>query len=378
MKISNVASIVNQKIDGCLLDNHTYISTECMLPNCGGIEDSSSVPNGKVTRFEKNDILLSNIRPYFKKVWFSNGLGGCSNDVICIRTTSSNCSPKYLYYAICTDKFIDSFSASSKGTKMPRGDKNALMSYEIPDRSLEEQLYIVDILGSIDEKIEFFDSQIKLLEEQGQLLYKDIFESLTIKTEKIDLAKIAVFQNGYSYSGDELCEISADCLATIKNFDRQGGFKIDGFKPIKVAGKIKPEMYAEVGDLLVAHTDLTQNADIIGNPVLLLNTSTYKRVIISMDLVKVKSNTLSNELLYYILKSKKFKGHALGYCSGTTVLHLNKKALQEYTFDMPIDKEVIVRLEKQLSVIFDRIKLILKEIEQLKKLKELYLKKFFD
>lgn len=145
MKISNVASIVNQKIDGCLLNTHSYISTECMLPNCGGIEDSSSVPNGKVTRFEKNDILLSNIRPYFKKVWFSNGLGGCSNDVICIRTTSSNCSPKYLYYAICTDKFIDSFSASSKGTKMPRGDKNALMSYEIPDRSLEEQLYIVDI-----------------------------------------------------------------------------------------------------------------------------------------------------------------------------------------------------------------------------------------
>lgn len=144
MKIRNVASIVNQKIDGCLLDNHTYISTECMLPNCGGIEDSSSVPNGKVTRFEKNDILLSNIRPYFKKVWFSNGLGGCSNDVICIRTTSPNCYPKYLYYAICTDKFIDSFSASSRGTKMPRGDKNALMSYEIPDRSLEEQLYIVD------------------------------------------------------------------------------------------------------------------------------------------------------------------------------------------------------------------------------------------
>ena len=144
MKISNVASIVNQKIDGSLLNTHSYISTECMLPNCGGIEDSSSVPNGKVTRFEKNDILLSNIRPYFKKVWFSNGLGGCSNDVICIRTTSSNCSPKYLYYAICTDKFIGSFSASSKGTKMPRGDKNALMSYEIPDRSLEEQLYIVD------------------------------------------------------------------------------------------------------------------------------------------------------------------------------------------------------------------------------------------
>lgn len=145
MKISNVASIVNQKIDGCLLDNHTYISTECMLPNCGGIEDSSSIPNGKATRFCVDDILLSNIRPYFKKVWFANFEGGCSNDVICLRATSPKCSSKYLYYVICTDKFIDTFSASSKGTKMPRGDKNALLSYEIPDRSIDEQLYIVDI-----------------------------------------------------------------------------------------------------------------------------------------------------------------------------------------------------------------------------------------
>ena len=144
MKISNVASIVNQKIDGCLLDYHTYISTECMLPNCGGIVDSSSIPNGKATRFGVNDILLSNIRPYFKKVWFAIFEGGCSNDVICLRTTSPKCSSKYLYYAICTDKFIDTFSASSKGTKMPRGDKNALLSYELPDRNIEDQLHIVD------------------------------------------------------------------------------------------------------------------------------------------------------------------------------------------------------------------------------------------
>ena len=236
---------------------------------------------------------------------------------------------------------------------------------------------MVDILGSIDEKIEFFDKQIRLLEKQGQLLYQNVFESSEVETEKVNLSKIATFQNGYSYSGEELCETSIDCLATIKNFDRQGGFKIEGFKPIKVVGKIKPEMYAEIGDLLVAHTDLTQKADIIGNPALLLNTSTYKHVVISMDLVKVKSNTLSNELLYYILKSDKFKGHALGYCSGTTVLHLNKKALQEYAFDMPIDKEVVSQLEEKLSTIFKRIETTLKEIEGLKKLKQLYLQKFF-
>ncbi len=149
MKISNVASIVNTKIDASFLTAHTYISTDCMLPNCGGIENSSSIPNGKVTSFDKNDILLSNIRPYFKKLWFSTRSGGCSNDVICLRVANRECLPKYLYYALCTDKFIDSFSASSKGTKMPRGDKNALLTYEIPDRNTEDQLHIVDIRRNI-------------------------------------------------------------------------------------------------------------------------------------------------------------------------------------------------------------------------------------
>lgn len=293
--------------------------------------------------------------------------------------TAINCHkvlPEYLYYKLLSMKSVfESFGGT--GSAVPIINKTTFENIEINIHDLNFQQHIVDILGTLDEKIEFFDQQIKLLETHGELLYKNIFESPTIETEKIALSDIADFYNGYSYSGEELCELSTDCLATIKNFDRQGGFKIDGFKPIKVVGKIKPEMYAEIGDLLVAHTDLTQNADIIGNPVLLLNTSKYQRVVLSMDLVKVKSTALSNELLYYILKSEKFKGHALGYCSGTTVLHLSKKALQEYAFDMPMDKEAMTRLEQQLSLIFERIKVMLKEIEKLKELKLLYLQKFF-
>ena len=144
MKISSIAKIINSKIDGSLLNRSTYISTENMLPNCGGIVSSSSVPTVKVTSFNADDTLLSNIRPYFKKVWFARFNGGCSNDVICLRADASKCLPKYLYYALSTDKFIDIFSASSKGTKMPRGDKNALLDYNIPDKTIEEQLYIVD------------------------------------------------------------------------------------------------------------------------------------------------------------------------------------------------------------------------------------------
>ncbi len=190
MKISNVASIVNTKIDASILTAHTYISTECMLPNCGGIENCSSIPNGKVTSFDKNDILLSNIRPYFKKLWFSTRSGGCSNDVICLRITNGECLPKYLYYALCTDEFIDTFSASSKGTKMPRGDKNALLTYAIPDRNIEDQLHIVDILGSIDEKIENNEQLINIFENLAAKKYLDFANKTSTKTKLEDVIEL--------------------------------------------------------------------------------------------------------------------------------------------------------------------------------------------
>ena len=155
MKISSIAKIINSKIDGSLLNRSTYVSTENMLSNCGGIVSSSSVPTVKVTSFNADDTLLSNIRPYFKKVWFARFNGGCSNDVICLRADGSKCLPKYLYYALSTDKFIDIFSASSKGTKMPRGDKNALLDYEIPDRNIDEQYYIVDTVRCIAWKLHY-------------------------------------------------------------------------------------------------------------------------------------------------------------------------------------------------------------------------------
>ena len=175
MKIGNIAKIINSKVDGSLLDATTYISTENMLPDCGGVTTASSVPSTKVTAFLRDDILLSNIRPYFKKVFFTRFNGGCSNDVICLRADKTECVPQYLYYLLSTDKFIDRFSASSKGTKMPRGDKNALLSYEFPQRSIDEQLYIVDILGTLDDKIENNEKITILLLKKIQFYYIEKF-----------------------------------------------------------------------------------------------------------------------------------------------------------------------------------------------------------
>ena len=142
-KISEISSFANKKISSSELNKNNYISTENMNSNFGGITKATSIPSGKVTEFCKGDTLLSNIRPYFKKVWFANCCGGCSNDVLVIRANSHEIS-KYLFYALNSNDFIDYYVASCKGTKMPRGNKDALLDWIIDVPSIEEQQHIVN------------------------------------------------------------------------------------------------------------------------------------------------------------------------------------------------------------------------------------------
>lgn len=114
-----------------------------MLSNFRGITKATSIPVGNVIEFLKGDILLSNIRPYFKKIWFSNNYGGCSNDVLVIRA-NNHVNGKYLYYALNSNEFIDYYVASCKGTKMPRGSKNALLDWKVDVPNIDVQQHIVN------------------------------------------------------------------------------------------------------------------------------------------------------------------------------------------------------------------------------------------
>ena len=148
MLIKNFAQILNNKIWTNALNSCTYVSTENMLTNFGGVCESSNVPNGKSTEFHTEDILISNIRPYFKKFWFAKFNGGCSNDVLAIRS-NKQCISRYLYYALCSNKFIDLYVASCKGTKMPRGNKEVLLNYNLELPSLSKQQHIVDTIQTL-------------------------------------------------------------------------------------------------------------------------------------------------------------------------------------------------------------------------------------
>ena len=174
-KLSDMCSFRRGKISVDRLNTNTYITTENMLPNKGGITEASSLPTVPLTQeYRKGDVLVSNIRPYFKKIWKAKFDGGCSNDVL-VFAANSNTDKDFLYYILANDDFFAYSMATSKGTKMPRGDKTSIMQYEVPVMDIELQRRIASILKSIDKKIELNNAINNNLEQQADALYQAFF-----------------------------------------------------------------------------------------------------------------------------------------------------------------------------------------------------------
>lgn len=167
-KLGKMAFIVNDKIAIEKLNAETYISTENMLPNFAGVSTASQLPQtGNFTKFKAGDILVSNIRPYLKKVWRSNKTGGASNDVIVFRS-NSDIDSNFLEFILKNELFINYVMKNAKGLKMPRGDKESMLIYPVyipPYPTFSEQQKIADCLSSVDDLISAEEKKLALLND---------------------------------------------------------------------------------------------------------------------------------------------------------------------------------------------------------------------
>ena len=249
------------------------------------------------------------------------------------------------------------------------------LEVKMPSKGIQKE--IVSILYALDSKIELNRRINDNLEQQTQALFKSWFvDNPKPNWSETTFSEVANFIGGYSYKGEELTDSSNIAMVTIKNFGRNGGFKADGFKGIAPFVKLKECHYANLFDILVAHTDLTQNADVIGNAELLLTYGRYDGIIFSMDLVKVlpKNNFPYRFLLAAMLKNKIFKGHCLGYVNGTTVLHLSKKALPNFEVKIPPKAEAKT-MNDTLAPYYQRMAEVLQENDRLIHLRDTLLPK---
>jgi type I restriction enzyme S subunit len=223
------------------------------------------------------------------------------------------------------------------GSAQPKFNKTTFRQMQVPVPPIPEQTVIASVLSSLDDKIGLLHRQNATLEKMAETLFRQWFvEEAKENWEEIRLGSLVEVINGVSYKSDDL-NPSTTAMVTLKSFDRNGGFRMDGFK--EYTGKYKDQHILKEGDLVVAHTDITQEAEVIGNPVMVIGNPKYETLVFSMDLVKVisKSENYTNEFLYLLMKSREFKEHCLGYSNGSTVLHLSKKAIPEYEMKLPPD-----------------------------------------
>lgn len=144
-----------------------------MLQRCAGVREyTEPMPDANVTAFEKGDILLSNIRPYLQKLWFSTFSGGCSNDVLVLRAKDpQRTNPAFYAYYLKRQAFFDYIMQDVSGAKMPRGKKPHIINYRVPNIDIGQQNEVVA-------KVESIETQIREAEKKLEALTGKIAEML--------------------------------------------------------------------------------------------------------------------------------------------------------------------------------------------------------
>jgi len=324
-------------------------------------------------------------------------------------------SPEYIYYNMSNRR--NELRKMAGGTTMPIINKTDFSKINIQLPSLTIQKKIAHILSTLDDKIELNRKMNQTLEMMAQALFKSWFvdfdpvhvkatckseqelesaatelgiskEILELFPSKFKESEMGMIPKGWSednlsnhisvtkgksYKSSEL-EESRTALVTLKSFLRGGGYRIDGIKPY--IGKYKDEQIVKPGELIMAYTDVTQAADVIGKPAIVLADESIDTLVASLDvgIVRTKSQVVNIMFLNQLFKTRKFQGYILGHTSGTTVLHLAKGWFDSYIILLP-NQEIMDVFDKLVSSLFKQIQLNIEQVRSLQKTRDTLLPK---
>lgn len=355
-KLLDICSFRKGKIDIENLNTKNYISTENMLPNKCGITDASSLPTvSLVQEYKKGDVLVSNIRPYFKKIWQAKYNGGCSNDVL-VFVPKSNTDRNFLYYVLANDDFFTYSMATSKGTKMPRGDKTSIMQYEVPMFDLNAQNKVASILKSLDEKIELNNAINNNLEQQAQVLYENTFRVPSdIATKSISLSDLMDYAGGSQPPASEFINIEKEGyirFVQIRDYDTDSHIT---YIPISSKNKI-----CEEHDIMIARYGASLGRICFG-----IN-GAY-----NVALAKVfPKQPYFREFLRCYLSFRTFYEGINNKGGRSAQAGFNQGDINSFIIDFPIDEAIVKRFENTVSPMFEQRLQLKKENQRLKDLRD--------
>ncbi len=356
---------VQEKISLTQVSEDNYISTENMLPNIWWVVISSGLPNiNSITKFQKWDILFSNIRPYFRKLWYATFTGGVSNDVLVFRGNYSKIYSKFLFYRLLDNSFFDYTIKTSKWTKMPRWDKEAIWNFPIHLPPLPEQQAIAAVLSSFDDKIELLRAENQTLEQMGQELFKERFGKWKVGDELPEGWRVGKLGEEFDISiGRTPPRAESEWFSN----------KPIGKKWISIKDMVNSWIYIfNTSEFLTDEAIAKFNIPIIPNNTTILSfkMTVGKLAITTEDMLsneaiahfKLKSNSvLSSEFIYCYLSNLDFNSL---WSTSSIVTAINSTIIKELSCIIP-DQETLSKFDLVIKPLFNKIRANSEQIQTL-------------
>ena len=337
-ELEHVCDYVNNRTTSSM----NYISTENMLPNKGGISESTIIPPGTTTEYKIGDILISNIRPYFQKIWCADRCGGCSADVLCIRA-KENTDSKYLYYLLSQQAFFDYVMSGAKGCKMPRGDKKQIMQWPVNIPAIDVQKKVVAILSSLDNKIRLNRRINDNLEEQAKALFNHYFIQNTQNLREWQdgvLTDIAQYLNGLAMQ--KYPAMPNEAGLPVLKIKELGQGQCDTNSD-RCSSLIKPEYIISDGTIIFSWSGT-----------LLVDIWCGGKCGLNQHLFKVSSAKYPQWFVFYWTKHHLNKFIRIAKDKAVTMGHIKRCDLEISKVKIP-SKQALVNLDKLFSPIFNRM-----------------------
>lgn len=360
IKLNNAVTYSDQRIECSKLSPSNYIGTDNLLQNkLGKVEALYTPVIGKTTRFNEGDILIGNIRPYLKKIWYASCIGGSSADVLTLHV-KKNFDSKFIYYAVLRDDFFNHVMNGSKGTKMPRGDKDQILDFLIPDFTYPKQKAISETLSSIDNKIASNNKIIELMKSMSKITYDYWFVQFNFPDNK---------GNPYKSAGGDMeyhPELKRDIPkgwkvgSLLDIADYTNGLPCQKFRPkegddsLRVI-KIKEMHEGFSGESELVSSNISKDT-IINNGDVLFSWSASLEVQIwtagigalNQHIFKVTSTTYPKSYYYFELLNYLQHFKMMAENRKTTMGHITKDHLKQSRVVIPPDN-IIEKLDTSLS-----------------------------
>ena len=332
-----------------------------MLQDYKGIVSATNLPtNTNVVKFSKGDVLLSNIRPYLKKVWYADRNGGCSTDVFVFKALPI-CDSNFLHHVIANDRFIKFVMGGAKGVKMPRGDKEQMITYKVGLPCIEEQKKIAVFLSLLDERI---STQNKIIEDLKKLKYAIIEREYTFKVQT------------HSHIGDFIEQNSNrnkdNIIQNVLSVSNRQGFirQREQFEDRSIASNDTSNYK------IVARNDFAFNPARINVGSIARLTTFEKGIVSPMYICFHTKNSILPEYLSFYFETKQFFSEIQKRLEGSVRQCLSYEGLCNIPFFPPVIEDQR-RIGKRLFTLVQKFNLEMTFLEMLQKQKTYLLRQMF-